>query len=152
MKKNYKIYLIFIFAILIFILSLIYYNDKVRYVRPKFDENAINGIPELDDDDYKKISPEGLYNFSLLSIPKLNNNKLLLYFTNDGGNLVYLKVRIYKDDKIIGESDLIKPGEFIEYVNVNGVRKDDTVLIKVMSYNMNNYYSEGVVKLNVEID
>lgn len=152
MKKNYKIYLIFIFAILIFILSLIYYNDKVRYVRPKFDENAISGIPELDDDDYKKISPEGLYNFSLLSIPKLNNNKLLLYFTNDGSNLVYLKVRIYKDDKIIGESDLIKPGEFIEYVNVNGVRKDDTVLIKVMSYNMNNYYSEGVVKLNVEID
>ena len=77
---------------------------------------------------------------------------LLLYFTNDGGNLVYLKVRIYKDDKIIGESDLIKPGEYIEYVNVNNVRKDDTVLIKVMSYNMNNYYSEGVVKLNVEID
>ena len=139
-------------AVILLLLSINYYKDKSSYTKPDFDSKAITGVPSLtEEDDYKELSPEGLYNIYLSSTPNLISNKLYLYFTNDESNNVYLKVKIYKENKLVGESGLVKPGEYIKYINVKNITKNDEIIIKVLSYNKDSYYSEGTLELNMEI-
>ena len=153
MKKNIIIYIIMlIIAISGFIVTLNYYNNKKKFQQPTFDKTAKMGEPAVEENlGYMPLDAEGLYKIALCGKPKIENNKLKLYLTSDETNSVYLKARIYKNNKIVGESGLIKTGEYIEYIPVKNISINDEITVKIMGYEIENYYSAGIVNIDLTV-
>ena len=52
----------------------------------------------------------------------------------------------------LGETGLIKPGEYVQSVELDRVPKVGTpIVLKIMAYQPDTYYSEGAVSLNTTI-
>ena len=129
-------------------LSIIFKDNK--FVAPEFDKLAKEGIPNIEDKSYTSFKYSDNYVIYICGEPKIADNKLYLYLTSSKDNDINIKVRIYKDDKIVGESGLIKPNQYLDYVDTTSVKTGDKVSVKVMGYD-NEYHSAGVIKLNLEI-
>lgn len=153
MKKGLLISIIaLLITIFIFIYTLEKYNNKKSFKKPEFDTNAITGIPTVDDSlDYKELDAEGLYSVALCGSPTIKNNELKIYLTSKNANNVYLKARIFKSDKFVGESGLIKPGEYVENINVKNVQSHDNITIKIMGYEIDTYYSAGAINVDLKV-
>lgn len=153
MKKGLLISIIaLLITIFIFIYTLEKYNNKKSFKKPEFDTSAITGIPTVDDSlDYKELDAEGLYSVVLCGTPTIENNKLKIYLTSQSDNNVYLKARIFKSDKFVGESGLIKPGEYVENINVKNVQSHDNITIKIMGYEIDTYYSAGAINVDLKV-
>ena len=144
--------IVLVLAIFGFIYSLNIYNSKKEFIKPSFDDNTVVGIPTVNDDlGYEQLDAEGLYIVSLCGTPTIEKDNLKLYFTSDKDNDVYLKARIFKNDKIVGESGLIKPGEYIENIKVKNIKKNDNIVVKIMGYEIDNYYSAGTVTIDLDV-
>ena len=79
--------------------------------------------------------------------------KMDLYFTNDDGNGVWLKLRIFDGEgNIIAETGIIKPNEYVKTVTFDTVpEKGSAVKLKIMAYEPDTYYSAGAVTLNTVV-
>ena len=61
-------------------------------------------------------------------------------------------MRILKDEKVVGETGLLKPGEYIKEVKLDkSLKKDDEITLKVMGYEPDTYYSAGSISLNTKV-
>lgn len=147
MNKLNKL-LIIIISILIAILLFVLFNDD-KYNKPHFDKNAIKGIPLIENNYYQQIDVTDGYSFKLYNDLSIKNNKLNLYFTSLDTNKYYLKLRIYdlSNNTIIAETGLLKPGYYLKNIEISNIKSEKDVIIKVMSYNPDTYFSEGVVNL-----
>ena len=57
-----------------------------------------------------------------------------------------------KENSVISETGIIKPGEYIPRVYINSDSfSDETAVLKIMAYEPDTYYSEGAVSVNVNI-
>ena len=66
---------------------------------------------------------------------------------------MWLKVRVL-DEKgnTLGETGLVRPGEYVQSVELDTVPKTGTpIVLKIMAYQPDTYYSEGAVSLNTTI-
>ena len=83
----------------------------------------------------------------------MDSNKATVYFTNAEGNNVYLKLRVLdENDNILGETGLLKPGEYVRDVElIQALSADTGIRLKIMSYAPDTYLSEGSVVLNTTI-
>ena len=159
-KKNYILPLaavlcVLSLAVMVFALTR---QDEVQtemgeFTPPPFESSAVVGAPtvpdglgwqELDAQAYKvgicgKFIPDG--------------NTADVWFTNPESNTVWLKVRVL-DEKgnTLGETGIIKPGEYVQSVTLATVPKTGTpIVLKIMAYQPDTYYSEGAVSLNTTI-
>lgn len=76
-----------------------------------------------------------------------------VWLTNPESNTVWLKVRVL-DEKgnTLGETGLVRPGEYVQSVELDTVPKTGTpIVLKIMAYQPDTYYSEGAVSLNTTI-
>ena len=76
-----------------------------------------------------------------------------VYFTNSSEQEVWLKLRVLDEDgNIIGETGLIKPGEYVKSVSIDkDISDGSTIKLKIMAYEPETYYSAGAVTLNTKI-
>lgn len=122
-----------------------------EFVPPAFDPAAQRGIPSVTDNSWTQIYTDGM-SFSAHVCGKvvIEHDAADLYFTNDGSNSVWLKLRILDgENRILAETGLIKPGEYIKSVAFTTVPQRGTgILLKVMAYEPDTYYSAGAVTLN----
>ena len=83
----------------------------------------------------------------------MDGNKATVYYTNAEGNNVYLKLRVLdENDNILGETGLLKPGEYVRDVElIQALSADTGIRLKIMSYAPDTYLSEGSVVLNTTI-
>lgn len=128
-----------------------------KFIPPGFDESAIKGNPNVADIyGWSEIFQEGM-NFKFSITNKIyvdEENQADVYLYSDDGNNVWIKARIF-DEKgtVLGESKLIRSGEYIKSVNLcKKVNSGQKVRIKIMSYQPDTYYSEGSVILNSYIE
>ena len=154
MKKGILIWsVVLLISVAAFIYLLGEYNNKKTFVKPSFDENAVEGTPTVSEEmSYESLDAEGLYSVSLCGKPIIEDNKLKIYLTSSEDNNIYIKARVYKIDKVIGESGLIKPNEYIENIGVKNVKKGDTLTVKIMGYDKDNYYSAGVINVELVVE
>ena len=84
---------------------------------------------------------------------KMDGGKAVVYFTNAEENSVYLKLRVLDEDgNILGETGLLKPGEYVEGVELGETfSAGTTISLKIMSYEPDTYMSEGSVVLKTTI-
>ncbi len=115
--------------------------------------NVKTGMPNLSEEDgFKEFEVSSDYIVYMTGETKLNDDKLIVYFTSKKTNNVYVKLRILKDNKIVGETGLLKPDEYIKEVKINrSLKKDDKITIKVIGYEPDTYYSAGSISLNTKV-
>ena len=126
-----------------------------EFVPPAFDSLAVRGVPEVPEElQYSSPYREGMaYRFSVCANVKMDGSKAVVYFTNAEENSVYLKLRVLDEDgNILGETGLLKPGEYVEGVELGETfSAGTTISLKIMSYEPDTYMSEGSVVLKTTI-
>ena len=117
-----------------FILALNSYNKSKEFVKPEFEKNVIEGMPSLSKEEgFDEFEVSEDYIIYMTGETKLSDNKLTVYFTSKKTNNVYVKLRVLKEEKVVGETGLLKPGEYIKEVKLNkSLQKDDKITLKVM--------------------
>ena len=144
-------------AVLGMVLSLVLTGGKseqAEFVPPPFETAAQSGMPDAADESWTQIYRDGM-NFSAHICGKvvLNGNSADVYFTNDDGNEVWLKLRILdEEDNILAETGLLKPNEYVRTVTFDTVPENGaSIKLKIMAYEPETYYSAGAVTLNTTV-
>lgn len=128
-------------------------GDVPIFTPPPFEENAVAGVPTV---------PEGLgwgeldakvYKASVCGVIRVEDSTADVWFTNPESNAVWLKLRILdRNGNILGETGIIKPGEYVQRVSFDTLpQSGDAIMLKLMAYEPETYYSAGAVTLNTTI-
>ena len=118
---------------------------------PSFDKAAISGLPTdvPEELNYGSPSTQSEFKFSLCGTPEVTeDNRLRIYFTSPATNKVWLLIKIYDTEgALIGESGLLRPDEYVEHVQLEReVARGSDIVIKVLSYEVDTYYSKGTIQ------
>lgn len=126
-----------------------------EFVPPAFEKNAVAGTPEVPDGlGYSAPWQEGMaYRFAVCGNVLVDGKDALVYFTNPAENDTWTKLRIYDErGNILGETGLLIPGEYVQYVTLNKEFAPGTpIKLKIMGYEPDTYTSTGAVVLNTQI-
>ena len=132
-----------------------YREPKVEFIPPAFDSTAVSGMPDVPEElKFNELHQEGMnYKVFICGVVKQEESKALVYFTNPEENAVWLKIRICDSQgNMLGESGLVKPGEYIPAVSLDTEVPPDTPLrIEIMSYEPDTYFSMGAVMVNTTV-
>lgn len=129
--------------------------EKGEFVPPAFDSAAVEGTPTVPENlGYSSPYQDGMaYRFSVCGNVTMDGKDATVYFTNDAENEVYLKLRVLDaEGNILGETGLIKPGEYVKDVELSDALAVGTsIKLKIMSYEPETYNSAGPAVLNTKI-
>lgn len=141
--------------VMVVVLSVMNAPKQGEFIPPPFEDAAMQGIPDVPEElQYSSPYRDGMaYRFSVCANVKMDGSKAVVYFTNAEENSVYLKLRVLdKDGNILGETGLLKPGEYVKGVELDkDPSAETTISLKIMSYEPDTYMSEGSVILKTEI-
>ena len=124
---------------------------KPAFTPPPFDASAQAGLPE-DIPGFEMLDAQS-FQAGLLVMPNLEGNQLHVYFANPAENSCNLRLRVMDEGgRILGQSGLIRPGEFIQAVTLEQtVENGATVIFKLMAYEPETYYSAGAVTVTTRL-
>ncbi|MBR2013677.1 MAG: hypothetical protein IJ995_05635 [Clostridia bacterium] len=161
-RKELKIALIVIGAVCVLsvcamVAALIHFKPapQPEFTPPAFDSAAVAGVLEETDELkgllWSKVQPEGsTYAVYICGGVLINEqNQADLWFYNVPENESWLKLRIFDaKERVIAETGLIKPGEYLQTVQfTRAVADDEELAIKVMGYEPETYLSTGAFSL-----
>ena len=124
-----------------------------EFTPPPFDSAAVVGTPAVPDDlGWQELDAQ-VYKVGICGKVIPCGNAADLWFTNPEGNAVWLKVRVLDEaGEILGETGLVRPGEYVQTVDLDAVPKaGKAIVLKIMAYQPDTYYSEGAVTFNTTI-
>ena len=130
-------------------------QDTAEFTPPPFEPAAMAGVPEVPES-LGYISPyqEGMgYRFSVCGNVVMEGSNAAVYLTNPEENDVWLKLRVLdENDNILGETGLIRPGEYVKDVALTeNLTAGTKIKLKIMSYELETYFSAGSATLNTTI-
>lgn len=126
---------------------------RLEFSPPPFEENAVVGMPNVPEN--LGWTPVNTPNFSAsvcgFIVPADEAADVWLY--NSAENAVWLKLRILDaDGHILGETGLLKPGEYVRSVTLTNKPQPGTqIALKLMAYEPQTYHSEGSASLKTVI-
>ena len=127
-------------------------RGQAEFIPPPFDFSAIEGIPEVPDSlGFSSPYKDGMgYRFSVCGNITMNGVKATVYLTNPEENNVWIKLRILDTDgNILGETGLVRPGEYVKEVSLSRrIPCGTPVNLKIMGYEPETYKSAGAVTLS----
>lgn len=128
--------------------------QTAKFVPPEFDSSAEQGKPEVPvEDRYLYIYRDGMtFSAYLYGDVEIIDGKADIYFTNPATNTLWMKARIFDSEgKIIAETGLIKPDEYIKTVAFDTVPENGSnITVRIMTYEPDSYYSGGAVPVNIK--
>jgi len=153
MKNKLVITLTIVLIILISIIIVLGINlkKKTTFVKPEFDNLATTELPK--DLDYSKgvLKIMDGYSIYIDATPKIIDNELIINFISMKDNNVWIKVRILNDDNVVGESGLIRAGEYLDKIKLTGkLTSNKDITYMIMGYEIDTYLSAGVVTLKTK--
>lgn len=128
-------------------------QEPQTFVPPLFEEQAIRGIPEVPSNlGWSELDAQ-VYKASVCGVVTVTDGKADVWFTNPESNDVWLKLRVLDGDgNILGETGLIRPGEYVRAVSFKTIPKPgDAIGLKLMAYEPETYYSAGSAILNTVV-
>lgn len=128
--------------------------DENGFLAPEFDPNAQVGVPNVTESmGWAELSVSEGYNVHVCGILNADaSGKLPVYFSSDADNRVWVKLRVIDSQNvIIGESGILKPGEYVESIQLLESAKSGAVTLQVMGYEPETYYSAGTVGLTTNL-
>lgn len=143
------------FAVMVIALVAGGKQNQAEYTPPPFESDAVAGTPEVPESlGYSSPYQEGMgYRFSVCGNVTMDGSSAVVYFTNPAGNSVWIKLRVMdKDGNLLGETGLLKSGEYVKNVELTGNLPVGTpVKLKIMGYEPETYFSAGSATLNTAI-
>lgn len=147
-------------AVALIVTAIVFFVQKKKndFTPPPFDKGAISGKPAVDNDEfqYRTVTVSENLSFSLCMCPLYEAGMADIFLTNDGSSNAYIRIVLFDTEgNLIGESGLVRPGEYIESVSLSiSYEKDTAVKAKILTYDRKNYYSMGTSdgELNLIID
>lgn len=137
------------------VLALAAGGKQQKFTPPPFESAAVAGTPEVPESlGYSSPYQEGMgYRFSVCGNVTMDGSSAVVYFTNPTENQVWIKLRVLdKDGNLLGETGLLKPGEYVETVELaENLPVGTPVKLKIMGYEPETYYSAGSVILNTTV-
>lgn len=121
---------------------------ETTFTPPPFEENAVAGTPTVDESlGWSELAVREGYNIKLCGVLQADQDGMLpVWLYSDAGNTVWVKLRILDaEGNRIAESGLLKPGEYLEKVQLADGAKAGDVRLHVMGYEPETYYSAGAV-------
>ena len=129
--------------------------EQKPFTPPPFDSNAVQGEPTVPEGlGYNILHREGMsFKVGVCGKITVKKSTVDIYLTNVAENNAWLKARFYNaKGEIVGESGLIKPGEYLQSVVLESVpNESEQYTVKIMSYEPDTYKSLGAVTLNPKI-
>lgn len=130
-------------------------KEDAGFTPPSFEPAAQSGTPTVDSSfGWSEIYQDGMsFKAYVCGNVIVKNNMADVYFTNCEGFSVWLKLRILDESgEILGETGLIKPGEYVKSVTLTShVTDGQKIKLKIMAYEPDTYYSAGTATLNTVI-
>lgn len=129
-------------------------NDKEAAAPPAFDPTAVMGTPDVPKDlGYSPLEVEQGYKAYVCGELLAIGSNVDVYFTSPETNAVWLLLRVMDETgAVLGETGIIRPGEYIKTLTLNTVpHKDKSVKLKIIAYQPETYTSMGVVGLNTKL-
>lgn len=153
MKKIIILILITIIVVISTIIIIINYNKKNDFVAIFENDVIDSNLPVNDVYKYSQLNIKEGYTVGINSVLiKDSDQNIKINLTAVDTNNVYIKAKIFDiNNNLLYETNLLKPGQRLEYIRIDKIQDDIDVKIKIMSYNTDTYYSEGVVILNSKI-
>ena len=129
--------------------------DVVRgdFVPPEFDAAAVTGVPQVERPDiYGTLYLNQETAVSLYSMPILRGEQVQVFFTSPADNTAWVRLRLLDQaGNVLGQTGLLKPGEYVEYVALDVMPQDATVIAKFLTYQPETYYSLGSASAEIEL-
>lgn len=152
-KKIVTTFFVIIFAIYFLYLVIDFVDSNVSNNKIIFDRNAIVGKPNPDKEYYYSsiTSPTGYYVSLASNLYRQDDDSLMIYLTNPSINEVYFKCKIENiNGDILYQTDILKPGEYLEKLKANIKLEDREIKIKIfiLAYEIETNYSAGEVVIN----
>ena len=157
-KSLYILIAVCAVAVLGMILALVLGGGQTQqqqpsFTPPPFDASAQVGTPEVPEGlGYSEFDAK-LFKASICGEVIVVDSSADIYLTNPESNTAWLKLRVLDvKGNIIGETGLIKPGEYIQSVAFTTVpKKGAKIVLKIMAYEPETYHSAGSASLNTVI-
>lgn len=138
-------------SVAVMILALTVGNQtESSFSPPPFDSAAQTGVPTVPQNaGYGEMDAKA-FRFSAAGGLTTESGRVDVWLTNPTDNSVWLKARILdKSGKTLGESGLIRPGEYVQSVKLDIIPKESAeISLKIMAYEPDTYYSAGSAILN----
>lgn len=128
-------------------------DPSPAFVPPPFDASAQSGVPSVPEDlGYGEVDAK-VFRVSVCGVIQAQDGFADLWLTNPAENDLWLKVRMLDaQGKTLGETGLIKPGEYVQSVSLAETPPPNAeITLKIMSYEPETYASAGAVSLNTTI-
>lgn len=142
-----------VIAVIVMITALLFGGRQESFSPPPFDSTALAGTPDVPENaGYSEMDAKA-FRFSAAGELTVENGKTDVWLTNPEENAVWLKIRVLNaDGDILGESGLVRPGEYLRSVKLDSVpEKSTAVSLKIMAYEPETYYSAGSAALNTTL-
>ena len=121
---------------------------------PPFESAAVYGVPEVDETlGWSELSVRAGYIVHVCGVLNADDDgTVAVFFSSDADNDVWLKLRLKNaDGATIGETGILKPGEYVERVTLNDDAASGEVVLQILGYEPETYYSAGSVTLATEL-
>ena len=140
-------------AAIIMVIMLVTSGSGRSFTPPPFDPAAQTGTPDVPESAGYGELDTGDFKFYAAGNLTAKNGKTDIWLTNPEENNIWLKVRLLdKDENILGESGLIKPGEYIQSIELDEIPQGiSSVTLKIMAYAPDTYQSAGAIALTTDL-
>ena len=140
-------------AAIIMVIMLVTSGSGRSFTPPPFDPAAQTGTPDVPESAGYGELDAGDFKFYAAGNLTAKNGKTDIWLTNPEENNIWLKVRLRdKDENILGESGLIKPGEYIQSIELDEIPQGiSSVTLKIMAYAPDTYQSAGAIALTTDL-
>ena len=126
-----------------------------EFVPPEFDPAAVSGTPAqvASHRGYGDLTLNQDTTVSMCANVYTENNAALVSLTAREGNTGWIKIKILDTDgTILGESGLLRPGEYVKSVALSRVPAAGTIVtVKILVYEPETYLSLGSATAQVRI-
>lgn len=155
---SFALCIVSVISICVMVVALNSSSNRIEYgefVPPEFDDTAVAGEPDVPNNlGYSLMNISENYDIYLCGKLFLKDGSIDVYFTSDNDNSVWVKLEILDENNtVIGETGVIKPGEYVKSVTINRSLSDNTkVKLKVIGYEPNTYLSAGSANMKTTIE
>ena len=123
------------------------------FIPPEFEKNAKIGEPEVPENlGWAELDAKA-FRVSVCGVFAPTGATADVWLLNPADNDVWLKLRVMDlDGKILGETGLISEGSYVQTITLDTIPTTGTpIVLKVMAYEPETYYSAGSISINTHI-
>lgn len=155
MKKNRTVAvlgILCIFSLSVMTLALCRGRSGGVFVPPPFEQAARAGMPSAPEHlGYQELDVQ-VFRVGLCGAVRICDGAAEVWFANPQDNPVWLKLRILDEDgNILGQTGLLRPGEYVPRVAIPDMEPGTPVILKVMAYEPDTYHSAGALEFHTRI-